>query len=185
MSSVAASPSSRLGKRVGSKALGAQTKFHKARTVAVYCLFSRSTADQSSGLHACGVADSGKSVLTAKTIRWLQKSGCVDCGNIDYCSTTTPAGYVVLFFFFCQIVDKNHTGKHLVRNLGAQLLPNCPALVTSLMALLQNHAIDDCEMDLVWAAIIKALIEEDMGEQVFCMVDAWDEMDNYDFDDMT
>ncbi|KAK7419951.1 hypothetical protein QQZ08_010654 [Neonectria magnoliae] len=42
----------------------------------------------------------------------------------------------------------------------------------------------DCEVDLVWLAVAKALIEEDIGEQIFCVVDALDEMDNCDFDDM-
>ncbi|KAG7057332.1 ankyrin repeat-containing protein [Colletotrichum scovillei] len=121
----------------------------------------------SSCLHVCGVAGSGKSVLAANTIHWLQQSG-----------------RVVLFFFFRQIVDKNHRAKYLVRDFAAQLLPHCPALATSLMALSQNHAISDCEMDLVWPAITKALTEEGVGEQVFCVVDALDEMDDCDFGDM-
>ncbi|KAH6687893.1 ankyrin repeat-containing domain protein [Plectosphaerella plurivora] len=122
--------------------------------------------DFTSCLYARGVAGSGKSVFAANTIRQLQ-----------------DAGAAVLFFFFRQIVDKNHTAKYLVRDFAAQLLPHCPALVTSLATFSEGHPINGFEVDVVWPAIIEALKElGTSGGRVCCVVDALDEMDDADFD---
>lgn len=118
-------------------------------------------------LHIRGVAGSGKSVLSANTIHQLERSGSV-----------------VLFFFFRQIVDKNHSARYLVRDFAAQLLPHCPALVKSLAMLSEKHAIHGCEMKLVWPAIVSSLVQEDTLQKVYCVVDGLDEMDNGDFDEM-
>lgn len=118
-------------------------------------------------LHIRGVAGSGKSVFSASTINQLQK-----------------AGHIVLFFFFRQIVDKNHAAKYLVRDFAAQLLPHCDTLVSALATLSTSSSISDVDMDSAWSAICKALVEGNVGQQVFCVVDALDEMDDADFPDM-
>ena len=125
-------------------------------------------------LHARGVAGSGKSVFAATTIRGLQ-----------------DAGHMVLFFFFRQIVDKNHAAKYLVRDFAAQLAPYCPSLVTALDAASQEHGVDGHEMDLVWPALKEALAARGSVPEpgvvpgpVYCVVDALDEMDDADFDGM-
>lgn len=118
-------------------------------------------------LHVRGVAGSGKSVFAAHTVRQLQDTGAV-----------------VLFFFFRQIVDKNHTARYLVRDFAAQLLPHCPALVTALTALSQERGISGSELDLVWPALVEALMHGPglAGKPVFCVVDALDEIDDGEFD---
>ncbi|OIW24416.1 hypothetical protein CONLIGDRAFT_685396 [Coniochaeta ligniaria NRRL 30616] len=120
-------------------------------------------------LHLRGVAGSGKSVLAADAVRRLQDSGAV-----------------VLFFFFRQIVDKNHTARYLVRDFAAQLLPYCPAMVAALTTLSQEHAVRGNELGLVWPAIVEALERDEDGAKrsVFCVVDALDEMDDGDFEGM-
>ncbi|KAF9773364.1 hypothetical protein IL306_008849 [Fusarium sp. DS 682] len=118
-------------------------------------------------LYIRGAAGSGKSVLAANTIQQLQEKGDI-----------------VLFFFFRQSVEKNHSAKYLVRDFAAQLLPHCPALMTSLVALSQKHAIQDSEMELIWSALVDALVNRETSERIFCVVDTLDEMDSGDFDDM-
>ncbi|KAJ4860719.1 ankyrin repeats (3 copies) domain-containing protein [Trichoderma breve] len=118
-------------------------------------------------LHVRGVAGSGKSVFAASTVRQLQESG-----------------NIVLFFFFRQIVDKNHSANYLVRDFTAQLLPHCPALVTTLTAISQDHAISRNENSLVWPALVEALTKS-ISKNVYCVVDALDEMDDGDFEGMT
>lgn len=137
---------------------------------------SSSDSDSSSGqdrdgdggscLHVRGVAGSGKSVFSASTVRQLQESG-----------------HVVLLFFFRQIVDKNHSASYLVRDFAAQLLPHCPALVTALTALSQDHAVSGNESSLVWPALVEALTKG-IAKNVYCVVDALDEMDDGDFEGM-
>ncbi|KAL7803033.1 ankyrin repeat-containing domain protein [Trichoderma afarasin] len=118
-------------------------------------------------LHVRGVAGSGKSVFSASTVRQLQESG-----------------NIVLFFFFRQIVDKNHSANYLVRDFTAQLLPHCPALVTTLTAISQDHAISRNENSLVWPALVEALTKS-ISKNVYCVVDALDEMDDGEFEGMT
>ncbi|KAK4083643.1 uncharacterized protein Triagg1_1305 [Trichoderma aggressivum f. europaeum] len=123
--------------------------------------------DGGSCLHVRGVAGSGKSVFSASTVRQLQESG-----------------NIVLFFFFRQIVDKNHSANYLVRDFTAQLLSHCPALVTTLTAISQDHAINRNESSLVWPALAEALTKS-VTKNVYCVVDALDEMDDGDFEGMT
>ncbi|RGP63182.1 ankyrin repeat-containing [Fusarium sporotrichioides] len=162
------SPGNDFTKHLRSYAPGTSRWFRNSPYLRAWATVNADPEASPSCLHVCGVAGSGKSVLAANTINWLQKSG-----------------NVVLFFFFRQIVAKNHTAKYLVRDFAAQLLPHCPALVTLLVELSQNHAINDCEMDLVWPAVTKVLVEEEFGDQVFVVVDALDEMNDAEFDDMT
>lgn len=122
--------------------------------------------DGGSCLHVRGVAGSGKSVFSASTVRQLQESG-----------------NIVLFFFFRQIVDKNHSANYLIRDFTAQLLPHCPALVTTLTTLSQNHAISGNESSLVWPVLVEALTKG-IAKNVYCVVDALDEMDDGDFEGM-
>ena len=95
------------------------------------------------------------------------------------------SGRVVLFFFFRQIVDKNHTARYLVRDFAAQLLPHCPALLMALTALLQEHPVGGNELELVCPALVDALRNEGAKGRVFCLIDALDEMDDGDLEDMT
>jgi ankyrin repeat protein len=129
-------------------------------------------------LHVRGVAGSGKSVFSADTIRQLQETPT---------TTDTGPGHVVLFFFFRQIVDKNHTARYLVRDFAAQLLPHCPALVPSLTAVSREHAVRGNEMKMVWPVVVEALRargDEGVKGRVFCVVDALDEMDDGDLEGM-
>ena len=64
-----------------------------------------------------GIPGSGKSVFAASTVKTLAETQ--DCkGN------SAPT----LFFFFRQIVEKNHDPKYLVRDWAAQLLPSSVSL---------------------------------------------------------
>lgn len=129
-------------------------------------------------LHIRGVAGSGKSVFSASTIHQLQATGSI-----------------VLFFFFRQIVEKNHAAKYLVRDFAAQLLPHSKVLRKELLEISKAHSIDhvdsvphvDCvphvAVDLVWTAISKVITEGAVDGKVFCVVDALDEMDDGDFAD--
>ncbi|KAM0478919.1 hypothetical protein ACHAPX_004897 [Trichoderma viride] len=130
---------------------------------------SSSGHDNNSGscLHVRGLAGTGKSVFSASTVRQLQESGSI-----------------VLFFFFRQIVDKNHSANYLIRDFAAQLLPHCPALVTTLTSISQDHAISGSESSLIWPALVEALTTG-ITQDAYCVVDALDEMDDGDFEGMT
>ncbi|KAL7911329.1 ankyrin repeat-containing domain protein [Trichoderma velutinum] len=71
-----------------------------------------------------------------------------------------------------------------MRDFTAQLLPHCPALVTALTAISQDHAISRNESSLVWPTLIEALTKG-ITKNVYCVVDALDEMDDGDFESMT
>ncbi|VUC26766.1 unnamed protein product [Clonostachys rosea] len=114
-------------------------------------------------LHVRGVAGSGKSVLAASIISQLQEE-----------EPQTP----ILFFFFRQIVEKNHSAKYLVRDFACQLLPHSRFLVSKLHPLSQKRGVDGTELGPLWDAMIQAL--EGMP-RVYCVVDALDEMDDEDF----
>ncbi|KAL2192540.1 ankyrin repeat-containing domain protein [Corynascus similis CBS 632.67] len=117
-----------------------------------------------------GIAGTGKSVFAANAVRMLQKAG---------------DGRIVLFFFFRQIVDKNHTARYLVRDFAAQLLPHSPALVAALTALSQKHAVRGNELALVWPVLVETLRkDESLRGRVFCVVDALDEMDDSELECM-
>lgn len=118
-------------------------------------------------LHLRGVAGSGKSVLAASVIRHLQHSG-----------PKVP----VLFFFFRQIVDKNHSSQYLVRDFAAQLLPHSQPLTDVLDGLSKSQGVSDIRLEQLWSYIIETLRQL---PRVFCVVDALDEMDEADFDFIT
>ena len=114
-------------------------------------------------LHIRGVAGSGKSVFAASTICQLQEA-----------EPQAP----VLFFFFRQIVEKNHSAKYLVRDFASQLLPHSPNLVSSLHDLSKTRGVNGTELGPLWDAVSQAL--ESM-RKVYCVADALDEMDDEDF----
>lgn len=144
-----------------------------ADTDSGYHHIAPATGFGASCLHLRGVAGSGKSVVSASTIHQLQ-----------------AAGNIVLFFFFRQIVEKNHAAKYLIRDFAAQLLPHSEVLVRELLGISKFHSISDVDdtaqvgVDLVWSAISKVITEGAVDGQVFCVVDALDEMDDVDFPDM-
>lgn len=125
-----------------------------------------STAYGASCLHIRGVAGSGKSVFSASTIDQLQADGSI-----------------VLFFFFRQIVEKNHAAKYLVRDFAAQLLPHSDALVRELAELSKRDSVSNLGIDPLWSIITRVITEGGVDKQVFCVVDALDEMDDADFRD--
>ncbi|KAL6889127.1 ankyrin repeat-containing domain protein [Trichoderma evansii] len=164
------SPGSEFMKHLHSYVPGTGGWIHKSPVFRAWAnLDSSSDHDHDGGscLHVRGVAGSGKSVFSASTVRQLQESG-----------------NIVLFFFFRQIVDKNHSANYLIRDFTAQLLPHCPALVTTLTAISQGHAISGNETSLVWPAIVEALTKS-IAKNVYCVVDALDEMDDGDFEGTT
>lgn len=124
-------------------------------------------SSDASCLHIRGVAGSGKSVFSANTIRQLQS-----------------AGNLVLFFFFRQIVEKNHAAKYLVRDFAAQLLQYSSILTTQLTELSKSESVSSLGSDRLWSVISKAIIEGAVNKQVYCVVDALDEMDDADFPDI-
>ncbi|KLU92977.1 hypothetical protein MAPG_11920, partial [Magnaporthiopsis poae ATCC 64411] len=111
-------------------------------------------------LHVRGVAGSGKSVFAASTIRQLQES-----------YPDTP----VLFFFFRQIVEKNHNAKYLVRDYTSQLLPHSQILFSAVDLLAQTTGVGGTEMTALWDALVTAVRHMD---SIFCVADALDEMDD-------
>ncbi|KAJ6786093.1 hypothetical protein PWT90_05981 [Aphanocladium album] len=135
-----------------------------ADTDSGYHQIAPASAHGASCLHVRGVARSGKSVFSASTIDQLQS-----------------AGNTVLFFFFRQIVEKNHAAKYLARDFAAQLLPHSDALVKQLAELSQLDSVESVGIDALWSVIFKTLVEGSVKQQVFCIVDALDEMDDADF----
>lgn len=109
-----------------------------------------------------GVPGSGKSVFAASTIQQLQT-------KVD--GSTPP----VLYFFFRQIVEKNHDPLYLVRDWAAQLLPFSPYLQSKLSSLSKQRAVVGTEMTDLWEMLEVAMKKLDM---VYCVADALDEMDN-------
>ena len=112
-------------------------------------------------LHLRGIAGSGKSVLAASTVQWLQDK-----------RKNSPT-----LFFFRQIVDKNHSTAYLVRDFAAQLLPFCPGLVTRLEEVCKTvGGLDGREAGELWDAVLQSGLSA--LPQVHCIVDALDEMDD-------
>ncbi|KAM0513647.1 hypothetical protein ACHAPE_007697 [Trichoderma viride] len=167
------SPGSEFMKHLHSYVTGTGDWVHKSPVFNAW-ISSDSNFDSSRGhdnnsgscLHVRGLAGSGKSVISAITVRQLQESGSV-----------------VLFFFFRQIVDKNHSANYCIRDFAAQLLPYFPALVNTLTTISQDHAISGSESSLVWPAIVETLTTG-ITKNVYCVVDALDEMDDADFEGM-
>lgn len=160
------SPGNEFMKHLHSYVPGTGKWIHKSPVFRTWASSELNSGGDSSCLHVRGVAGSGKSVFAASTIRQLQESG-----------------KIVLFFFFRQIVDKNHSAKYLVRDFATQLLPHCPGLVLALTTISEDHAINGNEINMLWPAIVKALTESNV-KNVFCVVDALDEMDDGDFEGM-
>ncbi|ETS79923.1 hypothetical protein PFICI_07452 [Pestalotiopsis fici W106-1] len=115
-------------------------------------------------LHIRGVAGSGKSVFAASTIRQLKEA-----------DSAVP----VLFFFFRQIVEKNHSAKYLVRDFVSQLLPYSASLVSDLGVMSKARGVAGSELGELWQALVRAL---DGLDRAYCIVDALDEMDDEYFD---
>ncbi|KAI1132035.1 ankyrin [Nemania abortiva] len=110
-----------------------------------------------------GIAGSGKSVLAASTIRQLQE---------------VDPDVPVLFFFFRQIVEKNHSARYLIRDFAAQLLPYSQSLVSKLDELRKSNRVEGNEHSLLWDALTDSL---HLMDKVYLVVDALDEMDDQDF----
>ncbi|KAL2118791.1 hypothetical protein VTJ04DRAFT_5750 [Mycothermus thermophilus] len=122
-------------------------------------------------LYVRGVAGSGKSVFSASTICQLQEAS---------------GDHIVLFFFFRQIVDRNHTARYLVRDFAAQLLPHSPSLQSALWQLSKTQHVRGNELTLIWSTFVDAL-ERDadlLRGRIFCVADALDEMDECELDDL-
>ncbi|KAK4158282.1 ankyrin repeat-containing domain protein [Chaetomidium leptoderma] len=140
------SPGNEFMKHLHSYVPGTGRWVHEAAPFRAWAGLDKATESHDHCLHVRGVAGSGKSVFAANTVRQLQE-----------------AGHVVLFFFFRQIVDKNHTARYL------------------------EHAVRGNELELVWPALVEALKGDEGGvrkRRVFCVVDALDEMDDGDFEGM-
>lgn len=116
-------------------------------------------------LHVKGVAGSGKSVFAASTIQQLQQ-----------------AGHAVLFFFFRQIVDKNHAAKHLIRDLAAQMLLRSDGdMITEVLDQFSTYGAVEDMSDVLWSTVRNMAADGSMGKRTFIVVDALDEMDDDDF----
>lgn len=111
-----------------------------------------------------GIPGSGKSVFAASTVKTLAETQ-------DRAGKSAPA----LFFFFRQIVEKNHDPKYLVRDWAAQLLPSSRVLREKLHELSIQFGVDGIEHTKLWDALLGAL---DSMEKVYCVADALDEMDD-------
>ena len=81
----------------------------------------------------------------------------------------------VLYFFFRQIIAKNHDPQYLVRDWLCQLLLYSPSLQAKLKSLMEDgQGLDDISTDEFWHSLLHAMISI---SKVYCVVDALDEMD--------
>ena len=111
-----------------------------------------------------GVPGSGKSVFAASVVHLLEQD-----------EPETP----VLFFFFRQIVQRNHDPKYLVRDFASQLLPYSHILRAEIQQMAENWlAVDEHGRDALWEALVRAI---DSMDKVYCVADALDEMDDQYF----
>jgi len=104
-----------------------------------------------------GVPGSGKSVFAATVAKQPNSEG-------------SP----VLFFFFRQIVATNHEPKYLVRDWLSQLLPHSRMLQSKLKYM--GRKIDGIELTELWDELCECLTS--MPNNVYCIADALDEMDD-------
>ena len=111
-----------------------------------------------------GIPGSGKSVFAASTVRTLAETQ-------DANGRMVPG----LFFFFRQIVEKNHDPKYLVRDWAAQLLQISSDFREKISELSKESGVDGIEMTKLWDVFVESL--EGM-EKVYCIADALDEMDD-------
>ncbi|KAG4441988.1 hypothetical protein IFR05_002514 [Cadophora sp. M221] len=110
-----------------------------------------------------GIAGSGKSVFAAATVKTLAETQ--DGGGLK-----RP----VLFFFFRQIVEKNHDPKYLIRDWIAQLLPFSSDLQEKVNGL-STGSIDTIESGKLWDVLVGCMQQQ---KKVYCVADALDEMDD-------
>lgn len=111
-----------------------------------------------------GLPGSGKSVFAASTITKLAENSQPELSR-------TP----ILYFFFRQIVERNHDPKYLVRDWASQLLPYSTTLQQDLSILSAEDVIDNVDVSSMWAIILTAL---KAVNKVYCVADALDEMDD-------
>ena len=133
------------------------------RSSDVFSNWKRPTQENAAARNSCiwikGVPGSGKSVFSASTARQLR-----DAGNI------------VLFFFFRQIVAKNHDPKYLVRDWLAQLLPHNRWLHRRLDGHSKSKEVNGKELKNLWEILLEALKRS--KTPVYCIADGLDEMDD-------
>lgn len=81
----------------------------------------------------------------------------------------------VLYFFFRQIIAKNHDPQYLVRDWLSQLLPYSPYLQSELKRKMEDNLdLHDISTDEFWHSLIQAI---ESIPKLYCVVDALDEMD--------
>jgi ankyrin repeat protein len=106
-----------------------------------------------------GIPGSGKSVMAAALADKLSKE-------------KVP----VLYFFFRQIIDANHTPSALLRDWLAQVLPYSPPLQAKIKEYLEEvRPLNNLSMADMWRDLKGALV---YLPKVYCVVDALDEMDS-------
>lgn len=110
-----------------------------------------------------GIAGSGKSVFAAATVKTLTETQ-------DGEGLKLP----VLFFFFRQIVEKNHDAKYLIRDWISQLLPFSSDLQEKVNGL-SAESIDGVESGKLWDALVGCMQQQ---KKIYCVADALDEMDD-------
>jgi hypothetical protein len=105
-----------------------------------------------------GIPGSGKSVFAASIVHRLRQEKCP-----------------MLYFFFRQIIDANHSPTAALRDWLAQLLPFSPPLQAALKEYVdKNRHVDSLSSDDLWRHLRQATI---YIPKVYCVVDALDEMD--------
>ncbi|KAI8945778.1 ankyrin repeat-containing domain protein [Xylaria longipes] len=152
------SPSSEFMKHLHSHVPGTCSWLHESPSFKTW-----TTPGKTNCLAIRGVAGSGKSVLAASTVRQLQEA-----------EPDVP----VLFFFFRQIVENNHSARYLIRDFASQLLPHSQPLVSNLRVLGESYGVEGNEHNRLWGALVDSI---DRMEKVYLVVDALDEMDERDF----
>ncbi|KAJ4313076.1 hypothetical protein N0V84_009610 [Fusarium piperis] len=110
-----------------------------------------------------GVPGSGKSVIAATLAHRLSEED-------------VP----VLYFFFRQIIDANHRPINLLRDWLDQILLYSPPLQSTLKEYIDtDRSLDSISMDELWRLLRMALASIPL---TYCVVDALDEMDQYNDD---
>ncbi|KAM0417054.1 hypothetical protein ACHAPT_012960 [Fusarium lateritium] len=110
-----------------------------------------------------GVPGSGKSVIAATLAHRLSQED-------------VP----VLFFFFRQIIDANHRPINLLRDWLDQILLYSPPLQSTLKEYIDtDRSVDSVSMDELWRHLRMAMASIPL---TYCVVDALDEMDQYNDD---
>ncbi|KAJ5088344.1 hypothetical protein N7456_011960 [Penicillium angulare] len=106
-----------------------------------------------------GIPGCGKSVVAASLISRLRRQG----------------NGIVLFFFFREIIQTNRSPRSLIQDFCHELLDHSLPLVASLKKLMDNHStVASVPFEKLWNSLIDSL--GSIKQQVFCVVDALDEM---------